>query len=66
MKNSWEILGDFQVSSVHKFMTIPFREKNPLSELAKISEEFSSWVLWVKHILMQRMILKTYVIPPYA
>jgi len=52
MKNSWEILGDFQMSSVHKFMTIFLQEKNPVSELAKISEEFSYQVLRVKHILM--------------
>lgn len=58
MKNPLEKLGDFQVSSAHKFMAIFLREKNPLSELAEIPEELSYRVLQVKHILMQRVILK--------
>lgn len=40
MKNSWEILGDFRESSVRRFISVFLGEKNPLSELVKISEEF--------------------------
>lgn len=49
MKNSWEILGDFQESSVRRFISVFLGEKNPLSELVKISEEFRYCVLQVKH-----------------
>lgn len=34
MKNSWEIMGDFQLSSA-QFMTAFLRQKNLISELGK-------------------------------
>lgn len=36
IKNSWEIPSDFQVSSVHKFINVFSRKKNPLANCQNI------------------------------
>lgn len=41
MKNSWEILGDFQLSSAQIYDCILKDRKIFLVNLAKLSEEFS-------------------------
>lgn len=66
---SWKIPGKSWVISsgpLYKFITAFLRQKNLLSELGNLSEEFSYWVLQVKHILLPRAVSKISALFLYA